>query len=312
MLLGPAVTDAQTVRTHVSTDSVSAGDVFQYSVALQLDEEYNRIVFPDTNLFPPSLELTGRQQFKLSQFADSLAYSLQYFGSEDVQIPEMPIILYTGEDTLIVYTEPITVYLKRLVDEGDTSIKPLKPIFDFPRAWWPWILAAILLAAFLIWWFKFREEPESEPTQPLPQIKPFYNPLKELEKTLISIKKKSKIAQTKEFKPFYSEISDAIRTYYEDLYKIPALESTTRELLRYLDAYGADQELLDLTRRILRNADLVKFAKQTPTLDDAQQTYQLAIEFMNRAKQADSARVGHLKSQYEAQFLRPETKNSGA
>ncbi|MEX0609153.1 MAG: hypothetical protein WD016_12415 [Balneolaceae bacterium] len=311
-LLGPLDISAQTVNTHISTDSVFVGDVFHYSLVLQLDEEYNRLIFPDTTAFPSSLELLRQQQFKLSQFSDSLAYRLQFFGSEDIRISSMPVVLISGQDSTTIYTDPVVIYFKSMVDEGDSSIRPLKPIFGFPRAWWPWIIAALLIAAFLIWWFKFREEPEKKTTKPLPQIKPFYNPLKELENTLVSIKKNSKVTTTKDFKTYYSEISDAIRKYYEDLYKIPALESTSRELLRYLDAYGADQEMLDYTRKVLMSADLVKFAKYTPTLDDAQNTYEVALNFLERAKQADSTRISHLRSQYEAQFARPETNKTGA
>lgn len=307
-IVSPQNAAAQSVRTYISTDSLSVGEIFDYSLVLQLDEEYNRVIFPDTTEFPSSLELTERQQFKLSQFSDSLTYRLQFFGTEDIRIPPLAIQLYSDEDSITVYTEPVTIFFKNIVEEGDTHIMPLKPIFEFPRAWWPWIIVAILLAAFLVWWFKFREVPEVDQSKPLPQIKPFYNPLSELETTLNKIKNESKIAQTKDFKSYYSEISDAIRRYYEDLYNIPALESTSRELLRYLEAYGTDQEMINITRKTLLNADLVKFAKVTPTLEDAQQTYQLAVDFLDRARVADNARISHLRERYEAQFARPETE----
>ena len=293
----------QSVRTHVNTDSVSVGDVFQYSLILQLDAEYNKIQYPDTVLFPPAVELTSRQQFRLSSFSDSTTYHLQFFGTEDVRIRPLPVHLISENDTTTLYTEPVTLFFKPLVAEGDTTLKPMKPNFAFPRPWWPWILAALAIAAFLVWWFKFKKEPEPKPAKPQPKYVPFQDPLVELENTLQTIRTEHDISETRDFKSYYSSISDAIRKYFEDLYLIPALESTTRELVRYLDAYGADDEMNALTRRILNKADLVKFAKFTPTLDDAQSTYQLAIDFVDRARVADSTRISRMREKYEEQFL---------
>ncbi|WP_290967945.1 MULTISPECIES: hypothetical protein [Gracilimonas] len=303
---------AQSVNTRVTADSLTIGEVFEYSIAIQFDREYQNVQYPDTNSFPSSLELLGRQQFRTSDFSDSLVYTLQYFNNEDVQISSMPITLYGTNDSSTVFTDPVSLYFKTVVAAGDTTLKPMKPNFAFPRPWWPWVLAGLALAGFLLWWFKFRDQEKTESVDPEPQIEPFYNPLEELEKQLLVIKNESKVADTKNFKLFYSEVGDAIRAYFEDLYNIPALECTSSELLRYLDAYGVDDTLTEKTRLILRKADLVKFAKYTPTLEDAWQTYDNALEFLERAKLADSARIGRLKAKYNQQFMiTPTQKDQG-
>lgn len=293
----------QSVRAVANTDSVSVGDVFEYRMILQQSQENDRIIYPDTALFPPTVELRNRQQFKISAFADSVVYHFQFFGYEDVLIPPLPVILIAGGDTAIVHTNAVTLSFKALVAEGDTSLKPLKPVFSFPRVWWPWLLAALLLAAFLIWWFKFREVPEPAPAAPVPEIIPFNDPHEELQRTLKAIKEQyPNLAMLRDFKPYYSDISDALRLYFERLYLIPALESTSRELLRYLDAYGVDEVMSDLTRRVLNKSDLVKFAKFTPTADDAIATYELAAEFLQRAEQADARRIARMKKKHDEQY----------
>lgn len=294
---------AQSLDSRVSTDSLTIGETFEYALILQMDQEYERIQFPDTNAFPPSLELLNRQQFKLSEFSDSLIYSFQYFGNEDLQIPPMPVTLYSADDSTTLFSEPVALFFKTVVARGDTTLKPMKPNFTFGRMWWPWILAALLLSAALVWWFYFREEKEAEIEEPEKEIKPFYDPLKELEKTLQSLKDNSALAQNRDFKSFYSTLGDAIRRYFEDLYRIPALESTTSELLRFLEAYGVDDDLTEATRKVLRKADLVKFAKFTPTLDDAWNTHEEALVFLKRAKLADASRISRLKAEYNEQFI---------
>lgn len=293
---------AQTIQSLVDTDSVSVGDIFTYSITLQLDQEYETIQFPDTNAFPPAVELIERKQFKLSEFSDSISYKLQYFDNEDLFIAPVSVNLFGETDTTTLQTDPVTLFFKNVVAEGDTTLKPMQPIFTFPRPWWPWVLAAVLLGGFLYWWFKIRNEEEEPQTEQTPEIKPFHNPLVALEEKLERIKSTSNIAETKDFKVFYSDIGDAIRAYFEELYNIPALESTSTELLRYLDAYGVDDTLNEKTRIILRKADLVKFAKFTPTLDDAWKTYDEAKAFLGRAKLVNASRIGQLRAKYNAQF----------
>lgn len=299
---------AQSVRTHIDIDSIRIGDVFNYSLLLQLDEEYDNVQFPDTNSFPPSVEILNRKQFKLSEFSDSLIYELQYFGNEDLQIPSLPVLITSDTDTVSLSTEPVTLFFKTIVAEGDTTLKPMKPNYDFPRPWWPWLLAIVALLVFLVWWFKFRKTDTEETQIQTPSIPEFYDPIKELETDLKKIKAETKVEQSKDYKLFYSEIGDAIRTYFEELYKIPALESTSGELIRYLDAYGVDDKLSDITRTVLRRADLVKFAKFTPTLEDAWKTYDEALEFLERAKLTDASRVGRLKAEYDKKYHLSVTK----
>lgn len=133
----------------------------------------------------------------------------------------------------------------------------------------------------------------------------------QLEQTLISLKEDYNLSQTKDFKYFYSTISDSIRRYFEDLYEIPALESTSREVLRYLDAFGVDHEMIQSTRKVLNRSDMVKFAKFTPTLDSAWNTYAEALDFLERAKLIDASRVARKKSEYEARWeeVEPSSEN---
>lgn len=154
---------AQSVRTQVDTDSLRIGDTFNYSLILQLNEEYESIQFPDTNSFPTSVEVLSRKQFKLSEFSDSLIYEIQFFGNEDLQIPALPLRIVSESDTSRLFTDPIIVYFKSIVAEGDSTLKPMKPNYEFPRPWWPWILALIALIGFLVWWFRIREKVKEEP-----------------------------------------------------------------------------------------------------------------------------------------------------
>jgi hypothetical protein len=77
--------------------------------------------------------------------------------------------------------------------------------------------------------------------------------------------KEEKIWEKGEVKEFYSCLTEITRTYIERQYGIPAMESTTEEILRAFRKTNPDDNLLDeILKELLELADLVKFAKETP------------------------------------------------
>jgi protein subunit release factor A len=75
--------------------------------------------------------------------------------------------------------------------------------------------------------------------------------------------------QKGEVKEYYSELTD-IRNYIEEAIEIPAMESTTSELIVALRAaslkkeMSVSQDTIENLERVLKQADLVKFAKSKP------------------------------------------------
>jgi hypothetical protein len=69
-------------------------------------------------------------------------------------------------------------------------------------------------------------------------------------------------------KEYYSELTDIARNYIEEAIEIPAMESTTSELIVALRAaslkkkMSVSQETIRKLRRVLKQADLVKFANR--------------------------------------------------
>jgi hypothetical protein len=294
---------AQTSRASSSTDSISVGELFEISIKLQYNQPYDRFIYPDSSAFPDVIEWLSTQQFRLTDFSDSLVYHLQFFAGQDITLPPFRIGLVSAGDTSFIFTNPVNLYFKSVLPSEDAELKPLKPIFSFSRIHWAWFVIIAALIAAAVWaYLTLRSKPE-EQIKEVVTTEPFVSPLAELEITLKALRDDYDLAQTKDFKYFYTTISDSIRQYYEVLYNIPALESTSRELFRYLDAFGVDHEMIKTTRKVLNRSDMVKFAKFTPTLDDAWKTYQTAIDFLDRARLIDASRISRMRSEYESQFL---------
>lgn len=297
-------TDAQTVHLSSDTDSISVGDIIHLNIKVQLNKEVDEILFPDSSLFPNELSVLNIEQFTGTDYSDSLRYKVQYFSNQDVFIPSFPIALVTQNDTSFIYSNSLQLVYRSILPIDEAELKPIKPILDFNS--FPWLLVFLILItvgagiwAYLTFWKKEVVKETPIKTQEVP----FINPLEHLEKTLIALKTEYNLAQTKDYKYFYSTISDSIREYYEELYHIPALESTTREVLRYLDAFGVDKEMTQRTRSVLKKSDMVKFAKYEPSLEGAWGTYADAQDFIDRAKLIDASRIARKKIDHDNTWL---------
>lgn len=295
---------AQTVNEYTPVDSLKVGDTFDFSITLNRDQEYDEIIFPDSSNVPSeNFEIRSRSQFKISSYKDSVHYQLQFFGTADTTLPELPVLLVQGQDTTVLYTKPVPIAFSSVLARDDDAFRPLKPIYDFAVAWWPYILAFILIgiAAYLVYrYFARKEEQPAEAPKTFTPV-PFENPLKTLQHNIARLKD-TELNTHQDFKEFYISLGDAIRRYFEDLHHIPALEFTSREIIRSLRARSIDSELIDETRTVLREADMVKFAKFTPTNEQAERALHKAQSFVQRAKEIDNPRIEHLRREHQAEM----------
>lgn len=291
---------SQTLEQHVSADSVEVGDLLDFSITLKKDQNYNRIIYPDSAAFGEAFELRNRQQFRVTDFKDSLRYRLQFWATDTATIPALPVRLITDNDTTTMYTTPVTIGFASVLQSEDEELRPLKPIFDFAAAWWPYIiglLLIILLSAVGYWLYKkYQTEAEEEPA-PSFTPQPFLNPLKELENNLRQLKNIS-LSERKHFEQFYISLGDAIRLYFEQMYDIPALESSSREIIYELNRRAIDDRLVEQTRIVLQEADMVKFANFTPAEAQARQAFKKGEDFLAVAKELHGQRIQQMKRRH--------------
>jgi hypothetical protein len=134
------------------------------------------------------------------------------------------------------------------------------------RIWWKYFLGILLLVgiAALAYWLikKYQNQPKEE--------EPVYTSPIEKATSLLQQLETKELWQKGEVKGYYSELTDIVRNYIEEEIEIPAMESTTSELITELRRV-ANQKKLKLSKetlvnleKVLMQADLVKFAKVKP------------------------------------------------
>ena len=150
----------------------------------------------------------------------------------------------------------------------------------------PWILLALLISA-IIWLivklikkFKRVKKEEIVPaiTEPAHVIA-----FRELEKL-----KNEKLWQNGETKKYHIRLTEIIRQYLENRYRINSLELTTSETLEALVKTGFKKdESYNKLRSVLTGADLVKFAKYKPDPAENESVYSNSYDFVSVTKAAE-------------------------
>ncbi len=291
---------AQQLHTYVDTDSVSVGDRFTYTIVF--DGNYNSIIYPEDSLFEPELEWVNRERFQLTERRDSLVYSFQFFGTEDLTIERKPVQISTIEGDTTLFTVEVPLFFKTVIESDEDEFRSFKPLFEFARNWFLIILLILFIATLLFFfyrWYQNREIPSDEPAQPFIPPDPFVSPLELLQNELSDLSDTSKLSTFEDYERFYVRLGDAIRSYLKQVYSFPALEMTTREIINSLHQEVASSDIITITRKVLNEADMVKFANFQPTKEQAESVLKRAKTFTETAAIVDNEKIRYMKYKYE-------------
>lgn len=291
---------AQQLHTYVDTDSVSVGDKFTYT--LVFDGIYNSIIYPEESTFKSELEWLNRERFQLSEQRDSLVYHLQFFGTENLTIDRKPVQISTSDGDTTLYTVEVPLFFKSVIEVGDEEFRSFKPNFDFARNWFLIFLLLVFIAISIYFFYKWYQKSENtsiEPKQQFIQPDPFVSPLYLLNNELSDLSDISNLSTFEDYEIFYIRLGDAIRTYLKRVYRFQALEMTTREIIDSLHQEVASSDIITITRKVLNEADMVKFANFQPTKEQAESVLKRALTFADTAAIVDNERIRYMKFKYE-------------
>ena len=266
--------NSQSVNAYVESDSILIGKELNYTIDVNAEKVEN-IIFPDSTSFVPFELISETKVDTLKQdngFRFSKKYGITSFDEGDFIIPKIKIQI--GDKLFSTDSKKITVNLVE-VDTTKQGLYDIKPAFDKFSSIeilklglknnYPVILFMIFLVLTL---FYFRSK-IIEFFNPLLNIKPTLRPIELIKKRLSDLEKIN-IDSGAEIKFFYSELTFALRIFFEKEVYDKALESTTIELILKLNnlseikSFAITKDSLNKIEDIFKRADLVKFAKYLP------------------------------------------------
>ncbi|MDQ3101299.1 MAG: hypothetical protein M3R08_07920, partial [Bacteroidota bacterium] len=185
----------------------------------------------------------------------------------------------------------------RSVDLGDQpQLRDIKGIHEVPfnllswvRRHWYWIAGALVILAVIVFLFRWwKKRPAKEEHVEIVRVIPLHDRILEQLRAL----EKDRLWQNGAHKEYHSRLTELIRSYIEERFNVPALESTTDELVHELRVSPIERDQLIQLRNMLELSDMVKFAKAVPSPDENEQMMQGAIRFI-QATAATSPQLAH-------------------
>ena len=283
---------AQEVKVEANTKNIKIGEQIEYKILVQAPADAV-VVFPEGQTFG-ALEMVKTSSTdtlkETGKFRLEKAYYLTQFDEGKYTIPQQKINISNKD----FYTDSLLIEVHTIaVDTLKQPLYDIKPIAEVASPssfrFWLWIvlgLVVLLFSATALYFFIFRKKKLSaeEERKKLPPFERAIQDLKDLQN--------SKYLIESQHKAYYTRLTDIVKEYLEDEVHILAKESTTDELLAKVTALQQtgklhlSEETINNLKRVLQNADLVKFAKSKPSDNNAEYDRETIERVVIKTKEA--------------------------
>lgn len=277
-----AISQTVSVKAEIDTTNIRIGEQFQYKLSIDGTE----------NVIIPKLQLNGLEvidSLKLDTIKNKLVqkYVLTGFDSGAFYIPRQQIFIrnqafFTDSLLVNVATIPIDTTKVKMFSIKGIKGEPLR-FGDYKHIVF-WVLAILLLVGSILYFaLKRTNEDQVQTSEEL--LSPYQEALKGLK--LLDGKL---LWQNNKVKEHYSELTDIIRNFIERELHIPALETTSDGLIETLTDFKdsnsivAEKETIEKLNNLLKQADLVKFAKSKPLAHEIESDRNIAKYVIDNLK----------------------------
>jgi len=299
MLTGKAVAQSVTVDATIDSLQIYIGDQAKIKLQVALDAD-KRAIFPvytdtlvrgveiidvakqDTQYINDNKRMLITQEYTVTSFDSALYY-----------LPPMEVTVdnkaYRSKAlALKVYSMNVP-----LDPENPEQFFGPKTVMQPSFVWEDWygiITCSILLIPFaiLLIYLIMRicdNKPIIRKVKVEPKLPPHQQAMKEIERI-----KSEKVWQKGQPKEYYTELTDTLRAYIKERFGFNALEMTSSEIIeKLLDM--KDKEAISDLRILFETADLVKFAKHNPLMNENDANLINAIEFINETKEKEDEKA---------------------
>ena len=251
-------------------------DIKKNKIGAQFNLTYKTTVDTAAKVVFPNLKNFGKMEVIRSYVVDTIKhgarfdlikkYGVTQFDSGKYVIPSLKILINNkafATDSILVEVSDVKV------DTLKQKLFDIKPIAESEfqlSNFWKYLLIFLLilgLSAVTYWLIKKYK------TKKVEEVEEYKSPIERATILLKNLEKKE-LWQKGAVKEYYSELTDIARNYIEEAIEIPAMESTTSELIIALRAasikkkMSVSAETLENLELVLKQADLVKFAKSRP------------------------------------------------
>lgn len=231
------------------------------------------IAKPDTQFLNNGKRMLINQEYTVTSF-DSALYYLPPF---EVLVDNQPY--HSKALALKVYSVPVDT-LNPDQFFGPKSIREVSIKWeDISTIFWFTLLMVALGGLGYYLYLRFKDnKPIIRKIKVEPKLPPHTQALQDIERI-----KANKSLRMTDPKGYYTELTDVLRTYMADRFNFNAMEMTSTEIIDHLMEIK-DKESIQELKVLFQTADLVKFAKHAPLMNENDMNLVNAVDFINQTK----------------------------
>lgn len=204
-----------------------------------------------------------------------------------------PFKFVVNGDTNGIYTDALLLTVSTVAVDTTLAIKDIKQPFTTEYSWIDWvkdhkliiagIFVGLLLICLVIYFIVKNAKKQPPPVvEKVITIPAHIIAFEKLEKL-----KQDKLWQDGKLKQYHILLTDIIREYIENRFKIQAMEQTTEEIVYGFRNVAIDSVSKEKLRQLLLLGDLVKFAKEQPLPTENEMSMSNAFDFVNGTKREE-------------------------
>ena len=284
-----AIAQDLSVVTSLEKDTAWIGEQFHFTVEVQSTRPLMSVVPLDNRLFPQAIEVVSiiSDSARTSEVWTYYSrYLITGFDSGVYFSEAIPVLVNTFSRLDTLYTERKMFILQSPAVDTSAAIMDIREPINTPFImrelvpYMPYAAGLLVLGILVLIWIYYFKKKKSVESRLAITLPPHIKALESLDRI-----KNQKLWQKGEVKEYYSQLSDTVRTYLEDRFQIPAMESVTKDILRDFKTFSwEDETLLDILEDLLQLSDLVKFAKEDPLPSDNEMNLNNAYIFVEKTK----------------------------
>ncbi len=277
------------VSSSIDTTLIRIGEEIIYSIQVEVDSTA-LVLFPEGQSFNP-LEVIDSYDIDTTRLQDKIRlikkYGLTQFDSGSYTLPSQRVVINNKPfNTDSINLEVFNV----LVDTTKQKMFHIKPAFeveesgfDFEKLFY-WIVPILLIVGIIAFlFFRRRKRKKMELAKQLPPYEEAIEALKVLDH--------SHFLENDNSKSYYSSLTEILKRYIGREVDDAALESTSNELIDRLilhkdaGSFDFDAETINKIDKILKRADLIKFAKMKELEGQAKTDRTVVEDIINETKE---------------------------
>jgi len=280
----PLFAEPVDLKVKIDRDKITIGDRVKYEVIVEYDNGIEIGPYaPGKNLGEfevKDYKVDAPKKTKNGRIISRAVYTIAAFTTGEFTIPGLKI-KYKGMDKQekeIASNEiKINVEGVKPGPNDKDDIRPLKGPAEIKRSFFALLSAACILFAAVIAAFIYFKKKKRKEEKPAPPPRP----AEEIAKDALKALREMRLAEKGLIKEYYIRLSDIIRTYIENRYRIFAMDRTTWELFQEMKSKRMDRQHVDTINNFLEGCDMVKFAKYTPGQKEIEEAYKRAEEIID-------------------------------